>query len=179
MPLGAPDVDRVAVLSRSSGIESGRGEGLPSGRIIYPGHYVIPAQRAGFLGADADQQAQRDVRVPPSGLCAASKALAWSSVKLLDGRPLRPRGDFTRAATLRPTRSSDSACRMARSSELRGSEESGWSSGSRARRAPTGHRPRTGHAASRPRPRPCTGSCQRRNRCRPRRARGDELLSRT
>src|SRR5580700_7028331 len=86
MPLGAPDVDRVAVISRSGGIESGRGNGLPSSRIIYPGHYVIPAQRAGFLGADADQQAQRDVRVPPSGLCRGQQGLGLVEREAL-GRP--------------------------------------------------------------------------------------------
>ena len=48
----------------------------------------------------------------------AIKAFACFSVKLLDGLPPRPRGGFTRAATLRPKRSLASACRMARSSEL-------------------------------------------------------------
>jgi hypothetical protein len=55
-------------------------------------------------------------RVPSD---AASKAFACSSVKLLDGLPLRPCGAFTRAATLRATRALDSACRIARSSEFR------------------------------------------------------------
>jgi len=40
-------------------------------------------------------------------------------VKLFDGLPQRPCGAFTKAATLRPTRSLDSACRIARSSEFR------------------------------------------------------------
>ena len=48
-----------------------------------------------------------------------ARAFACSSVKLLDVLPLRPGGVFTRAATLRPTRSLDSACRIARSSEFR------------------------------------------------------------
>ena len=80
---------------------------------------MIPTQGAGLLGANAYQQAQRDVRVPAGPLRRVSKAFAWSRVKLFDGRPVRPRGGFTKAATLRPTRSLDSACRMARSSELR------------------------------------------------------------
>jgi hypothetical protein len=53
------------------------------------------------------------------GSAAASRALASSSVRLLDGRPLRPCGTFTSAATLRMIRSLDSACRIARSSEFR------------------------------------------------------------
>ena len=72
MTLGAPDIDRIPVLTRPGEIEPGGGDGLPSGGIIHPGHHVIPAQRAGLLGANADQQAKHDVRVqaptPPTQL---------------------------------------------------------------------------------------------------------------
>ena len=57
------------------------------------------------------------MRVPSA---AASNAFACSSEKLLDGRPVRPCGGCTRAATLRPTRSLAWACRIARSSEVAG-----------------------------------------------------------
>jgi hypothetical protein len=50
---------------------------------------MVPSERTNLVDADADEQAQRDIRVLSA---TASKALAWSSVKLLDGIPLRPRG---------------------------------------------------------------------------------------
>ena len=46
-------------------------------------------------------------------------SFAWSTVKLFDGLPVRPLGAFTRAATLRATRSLAWACWIARSRQLR------------------------------------------------------------
>jgi hypothetical protein len=55
-------------------------------------------------------------RVPSA---ADINVTAWSNVSDFDGRPAAcPRGVSTNAATLRPTRSSRSACRIARSRTL-------------------------------------------------------------
>jgi hypothetical protein len=61
--LRTPDVDREPVFARPGRIESTAADRLPSGRIIHPGDHVVPAQRPGLFGADADQQAQHNVRV--------------------------------------------------------------------------------------------------------------------
>jgi len=58
-----PHVNREPVLTFPARIEPRDGDRLPAGEIVRPGHHVIPPQRAGLLGADADLQAQYYVRV--------------------------------------------------------------------------------------------------------------------
>src|SRR5216684_8169550 len=47
--------------------DPGRGDGLPPARVVRPSDDVIPPQRAGLLGTDAGQQAQRRVGVHARG----------------------------------------------------------------------------------------------------------------
>jgi hypothetical protein len=68
MPLGAPDIDRDAVLSSPGVIGLGDGDRLPSGRIVYPRHHVVPAERPRFLGPQSCQQGQGDVGLQPGAL---------------------------------------------------------------------------------------------------------------
>jgi hypothetical protein len=86
---------------------------------LHSGHDVIPPQRPDLLGPQPRQQRQGDVSLQPRPRAAASKDTACSKVSDLDGRPApRPFGGLTSAATFRPTRSSRSDYRIARTSTL-------------------------------------------------------------
>ena len=73
---------------------------------------------------------------------ALTSAYACSPVSALDGLPSRSAGVFTCAATLRATMSSASACRMARTRQLRAICSVGGDSSPLSRPAPTGPQPR-------------------------------------
>jgi hypothetical protein len=95
--------------------------GMPDGllchlRDTYP---TETAWAPSYVGDELRQvrTAAWDARL--AGLRAAISATACPKVSDLDGRPLRcPFGGLTSAATFRPTRSSRSACRIARTSTL-------------------------------------------------------------
>ena len=66
---------------------------------------MVPPQGARFLSAQADQQAQCHVPARARILRGSQHCLRLSSATLIDGRPARPFGVLTSAATLRLTRS--------------------------------------------------------------------------
>jgi hypothetical protein len=79
----------------------------------------VPAQRAGFLGADAGADAQSAIqaciRVPAD---ACRSAATWLGVKAREGRPGWPGGVAMSSATLTATSLLAMACRIARVSAL-------------------------------------------------------------
>jgi hypothetical protein len=86
---------------------------------IDPRHDMIPPQRPRLLSphpVSSDKTTYASSAVP---LAAAISATACSKVSDFDGRPPScPLGASTSEATFRPTRSSRSACRIARTSTL-------------------------------------------------------------
>jgi hypothetical protein len=81
----------------------------------------VPGQQRDRLHRNTASRQQRhdDVRLQPRPPGRGINATACSKVSDFDGRPTPcPFGGLTSAATLRPTRSSRSACRIARTSTL-------------------------------------------------------------